>query len=178
MVLSARYWILDTIDSSEATTVEWAARFKLYWAKIGVLTAFGCCLLIWVSDPNYVGLDVVNVKREGGDGTGGRPKKRLLINGLANAIGASYFVFVWIAYVVLAMVQKPMGGVMMVVGFLQLLCLLEMMHLWRDHAVKGGLTPTKKPHPSPTGVGVVKPQDDTTTTKPKDPTSSDQDEEG
>ncbi|KAJ3288525.1 mannose-ethanolamine phosphotransferase gpi13, partial [Borealophlyctis nickersoniae] len=151
MVLSAGYWILDTIDSSEATTVEWAARFKLYWAKIGVLTAFGCCLFIWASDPNCVGLDVVDVKGEAGDGG---PKKRLLINGLANAIGASYFVFVWIAYVVLAMVQKPMGGVMMAVGFLQLFCLLEMMHLWRDHAVKGGPTPTKKTHPGPAGIGV------------------------
>ncbi|KAJ3044278.1 mannose-ethanolamine phosphotransferase gpi13 [Rhizophlyctis rosea] len=132
LVISAGYWTLDAIDNSNSGSVAWAGDVKVYWARYGFLLGALSCGFLWASDPVCLGLEVVETQAP--DGQPGRTTKRLCVNGMANAMGASWFVFLTSVYVVLVMYQKPMGGVMLGVAYLQVICLCEMAHLWRDRA--------------------------------------------
>ncbi|KAJ3099456.1 mannose-ethanolamine phosphotransferase gpi13 [Phlyctochytrium planicorne] len=147
VIVSAVYWTLDTLEGhhlfARAGEV-WGARltlFKVWWAKMLFLALSLMCLYVWASDPICIGLkkELVPNTPSSTDsniaGPGGKTATvRLRLFGVRNAMGAAYLVFVASAYVVLVMFQKPMGGVMLGVEMLQILCLVEIVAVWREDA--------------------------------------------
>ena len=53
----------------------------------------------------------------------------------SNEIGFGYFLFTSVLLIHLLMVQKPMGGAMLLLGYIQLGLLIEMVYIWRDKAI-------------------------------------------
>ncbi|TPX66621.1 hypothetical protein SpCBS45565_g04325 [Spizellomyces sp. 'palustris'] len=140
LIVSAVYWAFDTIDNHHVLSgSKWdMATIKFWWARIGFLAISTTCLFVWTSDPNCLGVDVIpsaSVNALGVTNSAGGDKTVCFL-GIPNAVGASYFVFLSVVYMILTMFQKPMGGIMLGVGFLQIICLLEMLHIWRDKSSK------------------------------------------
>ncbi|CAG8492280.1 10526_t:CDS:2 [Paraglomus occultum] len=76
-----------------------------------------------------------NVKNNVKKGTADNSKQGktpVLILGFGNALGSSYFVFVSTLYLLVVIVQKPMGGIMTSISIIQMLLLLEILDLRRD----------------------------------------------
>ncbi|CAG8578568.1 279_t:CDS:2 [Paraglomus brasilianum] len=71
-----------------------------------------------------------NVKKNTTDNSKG--KTAVVILGFGNALGSSYFVFVSTLYLLVVIVQKPMGGIMTSISIIQMLLLLEILDLRRD----------------------------------------------
>ncbi|KAJ3214331.1 mannose-ethanolamine phosphotransferase gpi13 [Dinochytrium kinnereticum] len=138
--ISAVYWALDTFEGHHlfaAAGAVWGGRLaflKLWLAKLGFLSMSLMCLYVWGSDPVCIGLKKEITPIPGGDGKTGSVRYRL--SGVRNAVGAAYMVFVAIVYMVLVMFQKPMGGVMLGVEMMQILCLVEIIAVWREDAVR------------------------------------------
>ncbi|RKO93104.1 hypothetical protein BDK51DRAFT_19374 [Blyttiomyces helicus] len=133
LLISVLYWSLDAIENRRAWP-GWEptlAFTKMWVAKVGFLASSTASILFWSTDPNCLGIDVINSPTAPGpalvSGTGTR---QLIIVGLPNAVGASYFVFLSIAFMVLAMFQKPAGAIALSLGFMQIMLLVEMGHLW------------------------------------------------
>ncbi|TPX57890.1 hypothetical protein PhCBS80983_g03482 [Powellomyces hirtus] len=146
----AIYWTLDTLDNYHVAVHPRLnlAEMKYWWARIALMAISSSSLYVWANTPNCVGMDIVTTvtTRQGVMDQGG-PKQQLCFMGIPNAVGGSYLVFLSVTYMILAMFQKPMGGIMMTIAFLQILCLLEMLHLWRDKSFgnnSGIMKPSRK----------------------------------
>ncbi|KAI8855308.1 hypothetical protein BC829DRAFT_378563 [Chytridium lagenaria] len=142
--ISAVYWTLDTFEGHHmfaAAGEKWAERltnFKIWWAKLGFLSMSLMGLYIWGSDPVCIGLrkELVKSPPDANGVAGQTASMRLRLFGVRNAMGAAYLVFVSIAYMVLVMFQKPLGGVMLGIEMLQILCLVEIVAVWREDAIR------------------------------------------
>ncbi|KAI9094717.1 hypothetical protein DFS34DRAFT_628782 [Phlyctochytrium arcticum] len=133
LLVSAGYWTLDTLDNSNALeSATWnVSMLKFWWARVGFLAVGVSSLFLWLSDPNCVGVDVLSGAAAQALGISGGAKTVCFL-GIPNAVGASFLVLTSVVYMILTFFQKPMGGLMLGLAMLQLLCLLEMMHIWRD----------------------------------------------
>ncbi|KAJ3161642.1 mannose-ethanolamine phosphotransferase gpi13 [Geranomyces michiganensis] len=132
--VSAVYWALDTLDNYHVAAGGLNfAEIKYWWARLGLLSSSTSSLYVWLQAPNCVGIDVVEtLTTQHGVVKDTKPQQRLCFLGIANPVGGSYAVFLSVIYMILVMFQKPMGGIMLSIAFLQLLCLLEILHVWRD----------------------------------------------
>ncbi|KAJ3117974.1 mannose-ethanolamine phosphotransferase gpi13 [Phlyctochytrium bullatum] len=150
--ISAAYWSMDTLEGHHFFSGPgdvWADRMKhvkIWWAKLGFLSMGSMCLYVWGSDPICIGLKkeiVRNTQSVAPDGSD-TATVRLRLFGVRNAIGSAYMVFVSVAYMILVMFQKPMGGVMLGVEMLQILCLVQIIAVWREDAAVRQLSTDKK----------------------------------
>ncbi|KAJ3142884.1 mannose-ethanolamine phosphotransferase gpi13 [Geranomyces variabilis] len=132
--VSAVYGALDTLDNYHVAAEHLNfAEIKYWWARLGLLACSTSSLYVWLQAPNCVGIDVVEtLTTQHGVVKDAKPQQRLCFLGIANPVGGSYVVFLSVIYMFLVMFQKPMGGIMLSIAFLQLLCLLELLHVWRD----------------------------------------------
>ncbi|KAJ3016553.1 mannose-ethanolamine phosphotransferase gpi13, partial [Thoreauomyces humboldtii] len=141
LATGALYWGLDTLDNHHVMS-DARVNFgdiKFWWARVALFSVSFACSFIWFSGPNCVGIDIVtttpNIKAIPQlSEVPTQASKKLCIFGVANAIGSSYLVFLSVTYMIVVMLSKPLGGAVLGGGFLQILCLLEMLHLWRDKA--------------------------------------------
>ncbi|KAI9209558.1 uncharacterized protein BJ171DRAFT_484388 [Polychytrium aggregatum] len=149
--ISFLYWTLDTIEGHHyfEANQRWLGKLKMWIAKIGFLAASATCLYVWTSEPSCIGLSIVRSASPAASadtpGKGGKndqdsdepaapdTQATVVLNGIANVVGSAYFVLVAALFLILAMFQKPMGGVMLWTGFLVVVCLFEMAALWREY---------------------------------------------
>ena len=113
-LLSSLYWILDTIEGHdfvpELRTL--VTRTKLQIGSIGFPIIIFIAFTLWIRD---------------------------IISPLAkkdDASGISYYLFVKIIFMMLNMIQKPMGGVMLCLSFIQLQTVLQIFSIWLDSEPK------------------------------------------
>ena len=104
----------------------WLRVFKYWVAKIGFLAVSTSCFYVWGGDASCMGLRENKTAIGGGGKNDNGGKGRLVLLGLQNALGAPVLVFVAVVYMILAMFQKPMGGVMIGIAFIQVICLVEL----------------------------------------------------
>ncbi|KAI8823600.1 uncharacterized protein EV422DRAFT_493802 [Fimicolochytrium jonesii] len=130
LFVSALYWALDTLDNQHIAAYDPMnlPEVKFWVARLGMCSTGLASLFAWTSASRCVGIELIQTSEMD------QSKRAVCFLGIPNAVGGSYLVFLAVAYTVLSFFQKPMGGVMLGVAFLQILCLLEMLHLWRDKA--------------------------------------------
>lgn len=138
VVVSMTYWVLDTAHGHSYILPGGLQTLQLWIPRIGFTTLVMGLVFVWVSDSLSM---TVEVSSESGP-TQIIPQspKTLLVRGLANAIGSSYFSFSASLTICLGLVQKPMGCAMLYLCFSQVCVLVELMHLWRDKVSVGDLT--------------------------------------
>ncbi|KAI9006224.1 hypothetical protein BC832DRAFT_523193, partial [Gaertneriomyces semiglobifer] len=134
------YWLMDTLENRRMVEKVWGfgggvaiESVKYWWARVGFLTAAATSLFVWSGDPTCLGVDVV----EHPSVKGGRT---VCLLGVPNAIGGAYFLVWGVAVVGMTMVQKPVGGVMVLCAAVQGMIVLEMLHLWRDRTTHAATT--------------------------------------
>ncbi|KAF9578091.1 mannose-ethanolamine phosphotransferase gpi13, partial [Lunasporangiospora selenospora] len=64
--------------------------------------------------------------------TQGTPKKTIYVLGYANAFGASYFVTLTMLFLFVILTQKPLGAILLSLGLAQIVCLVDLVDIWRD----------------------------------------------
>lgn len=108
--LSNIYWVLDTIEGHDFLpdwrTIVTAAKLKV--GSIGFPVIIFLAFTLWIR--NIISPSVKS----------------------ADESGVSYYLFVNIIFMMLNMIQKPMGGLMLCLAFIQLQTVLEIFCLWRD----------------------------------------------
>ncbi|KAJ3177686.1 mannose-ethanolamine phosphotransferase gpi13 [Gaertneriomyces sp. JEL0708] len=129
------YWLMDTLENRRMVERVWGLgvaveSLKYWWARVGFLTAAATSLFVWSGDPTCLGVDVVDHPSVKGGRT-------VCLLGVPNAVGGAYFLVWGVAVIGMTMVQKPVGGVMVLCAAVQGMIVLEMLHLWRDRVVKG-----------------------------------------
>jgi phosphatidylinositol glycan class O len=131
LVFNALYWTLDTIEGHHLLPATSPAIQKIhsFLSKFGFVGFIAACLFIWLTDSLSVSLQL---SKENTLIHNDKIPQTLVISGVANALGASYFTFTCVVLVLLGMVQKPMGNAMLLLCFCQIGLLLEMFSLWRD----------------------------------------------
>jgi phosphatidylinositol glycan class O len=108
--LSNIYWILDTIEGHDFFP-EWRTLVAITKLKIG---SIGFPIIIFAA---------LTLWKRGSQSS---------LHKKEDASGVSYYLFVKIIFMMLNMIQKPMGGVMLCLSFTQLQTVLEIFCLWRD----------------------------------------------
>ncbi|KAJ3399859.1 mannose-ethanolamine phosphotransferase gpi13 [Chytriomyces hyalinus] len=129
------YWLLDTMQGYQQFVGPWAwlIPLKVWWAKMGFLASGNVSLFVWATEATCLGVTTVTKKEELlGDGAQTRYKVLL---GLQNPLGSTYLAFLGCVYLVLGMFQKPMGGLMLGVQFVQIVGIVEMFALLRSDGV-------------------------------------------
>ncbi|KAJ3328351.1 mannose-ethanolamine phosphotransferase gpi13 [Blyttiomyces sp. JEL0837] len=146
LIISSLHWTLDTLEGHglfRDGILEPMKFVKVWIAKVGFLAASCVCLYVWGTEPSCMGMredkgfSDEQIQQQQAHVNGPLRGRRFIILGLENAMGSCYLVFIVIAYMVLVMFQKPMGGVMLGLALLQLLCLFEIFAEWRDGAFVG-----------------------------------------
>ncbi|ORX95060.1 hypothetical protein K493DRAFT_315198 [Basidiobolus meristosporus CBS 931.73] len=138
LLISSTYWALETAETASGTSY---AFLKLLTIRFG----FGIALVVgvscWYTNPVCVDVKVINTPTESG-----APNRTVVVFGYSNAFGTAYFLFVTVVYLFLVMVQRPMGGIMLGLAMVQLVCTLEIFDLARDHKILSG---SDMSHPLP-----------------------------
>lgn len=110
-LLSSSYWVLDTIEGHDFIP-DWRIIVSSLKLKLGSI-AFP--IIIFISFALWM-IDAFSTS----------PKKPA-------PLGISYYLFIKIIFMILNMLQKPMGGVMLCLSFIQLQTVLEIFCVWRDN---------------------------------------------
>eukprot|EP00842_Homolaphlyctis_polyrhiza_P005667 jgi/Hompol1/6100/HPOL_000360-RA len=180
LYISAIFWFLDTLHVYPVVMLQFgdAIKFVQYWAnKLGFVALSLSSLYLWYSDPNCVGYDAVDsdtLKKEGSDATAQANSKSkgktYFFMGISNGVGTSYFCLFIAVYMALNFTQMSIGSAVLSIGILQVFCLIELNHLWRDKipldaiAEPGATTPitfsllaVELPSDGSLGYGGIKP---------------------
>ncbi|KAJ3196825.1 mannose-ethanolamine phosphotransferase gpi13 [Irineochytrium annulatum] len=144
LVVSCVYWCIDTFEGHnlfKGDIADYVRLGKVWWAKLGFMSMSCVGLYVWATEATCIGLrketsTVPAVPQQPGvAAVPTTPHMRIVLLGVRNAMGSAYLVFVGVVYLILVMFQKPMGGVMLGLQMLQIICLVGMVALWRDEAM-------------------------------------------
>ncbi|KAH6574338.1 hypothetical protein BASA62_002485 [Batrachochytrium salamandrivorans] len=156
LFISAVYWMLETLHifpGVMALSIGDTINFVQYWtAKLGFMSTSITSLYVWGTDPNCVGMEVLDNSSNNSSNSGKNlPKsaqvftpeeakskktagKTLCFMGIANGIGTSYLSFFLAIYMGLNHLQTSVGSAVLTISVLQICGLIEIYHLWRDKA--------------------------------------------
>ncbi|KAJ3095397.1 mannose-ethanolamine phosphotransferase gpi13 [Physocladia obscura] len=150
LFVSFVYWLLDTLHGYQQFVGGWEfmQTIKIWWAKVLFLACSVSALYVWGCEPSCLGVAELTItaqtptktgtaaaennNRDGSILVDKATQKEYVILGLQNPLGSAYLVFVSIVYMILAMFQKPMGGVMLGIQIIQIVGLVEIYTLLRD----------------------------------------------
>ena len=157
-LVSNMYWILDTLEGHQVPIGSFASLRNVL-GKYAFGGYASLAFFIWVSDCTTMSVrtletDADQIETLIRDPSKPRSKKPLLVQGLDHPLGSSLFCAWTLLLVVLGMVQKPMGGTMLNLGFLSGVLGLEMFDLrvreWnKDVQVKADENAVKERIPVP-----------------------------
>ncbi|KAH6599695.1 hypothetical protein BASA50_002831 [Batrachochytrium salamandrivorans] len=121
--LSYLYWVLDTIEAHDAEMPPLMQNAKYYVAKVfWCMIPLSLWLLLGQHGQRKSIVSTVSNSGSGGSVSLGRKEAGL---------GETHLCLMAFVYVNLAFFQKPMGSVILGLGFLQLLCLADTVLIWR-----------------------------------------------
>jgi GPI ethanolamine phosphate transferase 3 subunit O len=135
LCITLLYWIISTVEEYGLFKGELAflSTIKLWFARLGFPTIISVCIYNWFSYPTCLGLEPLPSSQKS---SRLQKEPQYVLLGFENAMGATYFLFLAILYMILGIVQKPMGGLMIGFEFLQIICLIELNSTWRDEAYR------------------------------------------
>ncbi|KAK5666653.1 mannose-ethanolamine phosphotransferase gpi13 [Batrachochytrium dendrobatidis] len=135
VALSYIYWLFDTIEAHNSFIHPAMQSVKYYiagafWCTIP-LSLWYICIWPWITSrsfhaPTLSKGDFTNTASENAVNRD-QPTQQ----SLTNASGQLYLCFAAFVYVHLGFFQKPMGGVVFGLGFVQILCLADTTAVWR-----------------------------------------------
>ncbi|KAI8928256.1 hypothetical protein BC831DRAFT_497483 [Entophlyctis helioformis] len=172
LFISAFYWLLENLHNYPGVMAAagWTINFVQFWTcKFGFMSTSLASLYSWGSDPNVVGMEVLDgvAAREAAAAAGialtssaKDPKKSgkaIFFMGIANSIGASFFTLFMAVYMALNFLQPSVGSAVLAVSLLILLGLLELFSVWRDKAETSTDIFSSSSSSSKTGKGSKKP---------------------
>ena len=111
VLLSNIYWALDTIEGHNLFPV-WQTTVTVTKLKVG---SVGFPIIIMLSLTLWI---------------------RSALLKTPESLGTCYYLFVKIIFMMLNMIQKPMGAIMLCLSFIQLQTVLEIFCIWRDNSSK------------------------------------------
>ncbi|KAK9720191.1 mannose-ethanolamine phosphotransferase gpi13 [Basidiobolus ranarum] len=153
LLISSTYWALDTTETTSNTNYGMLKQLTIRFGfGIALIVGMSC----WYTNPVCVDVKVFNTPGESSAQNKPdviqKPNRTVVVYGYSNAYGSAYFLFVTIVYLFLVLVQKPMGGIMLGLAMVQIICTLEMFDVVRDHGLlsKKSRTPQQEmSHPLP-----------------------------
>ncbi|KAG9305901.1 hypothetical protein G9A89_016553 [Geosiphon pyriformis] len=140
LILCSAYWLLDNSDDQGSTSFTGFGK----WVKNFVIRlAFGIAIFVgnfvWWSNPLCLNIQMINddqptprSSNTPGDKSKQETSQKMALIGYENAFGASYFIYVTMVYLLVALAQKPIGGVMISLALCQIMVLLEIVDLNRN----------------------------------------------